>query len=83
MTELDTLALGLRLRRRRKELGLTLAQLAQRSDTGTSTIHSIERGRTAPRLDTLVRLSAALDMPIWEIIEENGGGHHDREDLQQ
>lgn len=83
MKELDTIALGQRLRRRRKELGLTLAQLAQRSDTGTSTIHSIERGRTAPRLDTLLRLSAALDMPVRDIIEENGGENHDREDLQQ
>lgn len=83
MRELDTIALGLRLRRRRKELGLTLAQLAKRSDIGTSTIHSIERGRTAPRLDTLLRLSAALDMPISRILEEIGGEHHDREDLQQ
>lgn len=83
MTELDTAALGLRLRRRREELGLTLAQLSKRSDIGTSTIHGIERGRTAPRLDTLLRLSAALDMPIRDIIEENGGENHDREDLQQ
>lgn len=70
MKELDAHALGQRLRRRRKELGLTLAQLSQRADTGTSTIHSIERGRTAPRLDTLLRLSAALDMPISDIIGE-------------
>ena len=70
MKELDTIALGQRLRRRRKELGLTLAQFAKRSDTGTSTIHSIERGRTAPRLDTLLRLSAALDMPITDILGE-------------
>lgn len=83
MKELDTHALGQRLRRRRKELGLTLAQLSQRADTGTSTIHSIERGRTAPRLDTLLRLSAALNMPISRILEENGGENHDREDLQQ
>ena len=72
MTELDTAALGLRLRRRRKELGLTLAQLSRLADTGTSTIHGIERGRTAPRLDTLLRLSAALDMPIADIIGEAG-----------
>lgn len=72
MKELDTIALGKRLRRRRNELGLTLAQLSQRADTGTSTIHGIERGRTAPRLDTLLRLSAALDMPIADIIGEAG-----------
>lgn len=72
MKELDTHAMGQRLRRRRKELGLTLAQLSQRADTGISTIHTIERGRTAPRLDTLLRLSAALDMPIADIIGEAG-----------
>lgn len=72
MKELDTHALGQRLRRRRKELGLTLTQLSQRADTGISTIHTIERGRTAPRLDTLLRLSAALDMPIADIIGEAG-----------
>lgn len=82
MTELDTAALGLRLRRRREELGLTLAQLSKRSDTGASTIHIIEHGRAAPRLDTLLRLSAALDMPISRILEEIGGEHHDREDIQ-
>lgn len=81
MKELDTAALGLRLRRRRKELGLTLAQLSRLADTGTSTIHGIERGRGAPRLDTLLRLSAALDMPISRILEI-GGEHHDREDIQ-
>lgn len=81
MKELDTHALGQRLRRRRKELGLTLAQLSQRADTGIGTIHTIERGRTAPRLDTILRLSAALDMPISRILEENGGENHDREDL--
>ena len=83
MKELDTHALGQRLRRRRKELGLTLAQLSQRADTGISTIHTIERGRTAPRLDTILRLSAALNMPISRILEENGGENHDREDIQQ
>lgn len=72
MKELDTIALGLRLRRRREELGLTLAQLSKRSDTGTSTIHIIEHGRAAPRLDTLLRLSAALDMPLADIIGEAG-----------
>lgn len=48
---------------------------------GISTIHTIERGRTAPRLDTLLRLSAALNMPISRILEENGGENHDRENL--
>lgn len=83
MTELDTAALGLRLRRRRKELGLTLAQLSQRADISVTAIHTIERGRSAPRLDTILRLSAALDMPISRILEEIGGEHHDREDIQQ
>lgn len=72
MTELDTAALGQRLRRRRKELGLTLAQLSDRANIAVTTIHVIEHGRGAPRLDTLLRLSAALDMPIADIIGEAG-----------
>lgn len=70
MKELDTAALGLRLRRRREELGLTLAQLSDRANIAVTTIHVIEHGRGAPRLDTLLRLSAALDMPIADIIGE-------------
>ena len=72
MKELDTAALGLRLRRRREELGLTLSQLSDRANIAVTTIHVIEHGRGAPRLDTLLRLSAALDMPIADIIGEAG-----------
>lgn len=70
MKELDTIALGLRLRRRREELGLTLAQLSDRASIAVTTIHVIEHGRSAPRIDTLLRLSAALDMPLADIIGE-------------
>lgn len=83
MTELDTAALGQRLRRRREELGLTMSQLSDRANIAVTTIHVIEHGRGAPRIDTLLRLSAALDMPISRILEEIGGEHHDRKDIQQ
>ncbi|GIX46185.1 MAG: transcriptional regulator [Candidatus Tectimicrobiota bacterium] len=58
--------IGLTLRRLRRERGLTQKALAQRVAGGVDAtyIGRIERGAQLPSLKALLRLAAALDVPI-------------------
>jgi transcriptional regulator with XRE-family HTH domain len=66
--------LGARLRRRRKELGWTQTELAERVGTSQAVVQKIENGKSLrPRI--LEGLSAALDVkPAWLMfgVEEAG-----------
>lgn len=54
--------LGKKVQDRRSELGLTLAELSERSGLLPQTINAIERGASRqPRHDTLYRLATALE----------------------
>jgi DNA-binding XRE family transcriptional regulator/quercetin dioxygenase-like cupin family protein len=52
------------VRERRKEIGLNVGQLAQRSGISKGMLSKIENAQTSPSLSTLERLAAALDMPV-------------------
>jgi transcriptional regulator with XRE-family HTH domain len=52
------------VRERRKEIGLTVGQVAQRSDISKGMLSKIENAQTSPSLSTLERLAVALDMPV-------------------
>ena len=54
---------GETLRRLRQAAGLTQEQLGDRCDMNLSAVSRLERGHRNPRLDTLVRLAHALDVP--------------------
>lgn len=57
---------GERLRRRREAYGLSVRQLASQSGVSRLTIADIEKGKAAPRLDSVYRLAVTLDMaPCW------------------
>ena len=56
--------LSKRLRARRNELGLTLAQVADRSGLSLPYISNLERGRGNPTLDALTKLAQALEVPL-------------------
>lgn len=53
-------ALGRVIRRERKRNGLTQERLAELSDLHTNMISLIERGRSAPAIDTLEAIAKAL-----------------------
>ncbi len=53
---------GARLRARRKELGLSLKDLAERTDLTASFLSLVERGRNTPSLGSLHRIAEALDV---------------------
>ncbi|MFW5876119.1 MAG: helix-turn-helix domain-containing protein [Myxococcota bacterium] len=57
-----------RVRKRRKELKLSQAALAERVDVSVELISRIERARCLPSLSTLVRLCDALSLTPNELL---------------
>lgn len=66
--ELDYHAIGVRIRRFRKSLGLTQQTLAELSNQEPSNISHIERGATKLSLPTLVNLANALGVSVDDIL---------------
>lgn len=60
-----------RLRRWRSQTGLTLQQLAERSDVAASTIHKIEVRKTIPTVSVLFKIAQGLDRPVTEFMEDD------------
>ncbi|MFC5996302.1 cupin domain-containing protein [Pseudonocardia hispaniensis] len=65
-------AIGPKVREVRQQLGLSLQQLAARSDVSAAAIHKVERGDMVPTITTLLKLAAALDRPIGFFVEDAG-----------
>jgi transcriptional regulator with XRE-family HTH domain len=68
---------GERLRARRKEMGLSLDGLAERSGLTASFLSLVERNMSNPSLDSLYRIAEALDVPPFyfsqqSIAQQNG-----------
>ena len=62
----DKATIGARVRRTRRALDITQADLAARIGVAHTTIVRIERGKAAPRTDTLFKLADALGVdPKW------------------
>ncbi len=68
---MDIDELGRRLRRRRQELGRTLAEVAETADISTPYLANLERGRGNPTMDVLGRIAAALELPIVLLVGDN------------
>ena len=71
--ELDYQAIGIRIRRLRKEQGLTQQRLAELSSQEPSNISHIERGATKLSLPTIVNIAnskAAFEREISEILSD-------------
>ncbi len=66
--ELDYGAIGVRVRRYRKERGLTQQTLAELSDQEPSNISHIERGATKLSLPTLVSIANALGVTANDLL---------------
>jgi repressor LexA len=57
-----------RIKARRKELGLTLDELAKRTGYQRSTIHNVEEGHTRASERLLRMLARELDLPVEELM---------------
>lgn len=66
--ELDYKAIGVRVRRFRKEQGLTQQALAELSSQEPSNVSHIERGATKLSLPTIVNLANALGVTVDDLL---------------
>lgn len=67
-TLVNTGELGRAVRRRREELGLSLRDVADKTDVSASTLSRIENGTGKPDADNIARLTAWLDMPMERVL---------------
>ncbi|HEY2303254.1 MAG TPA: helix-turn-helix transcriptional regulator [Acidimicrobiales bacterium] len=63
--------IGDRVRTIRQENGQTQEALARAADVSNGTIIRVELGRNIPRLDTLRKIAAGLDVPIGDLLEDD------------
>lgn len=68
--EPEPIALGVRLRERRKHLGLTLQEVADGAGLSVGFISQIERSLTAPSLTSLVAVSRVLQVHVSEFFAQ-------------
>ncbi len=61
------------LRKRRKELGLTMQQVADQAHLSVGFISQIERGITTPSLSSLVAVSRVLGLHVSEFLHQPDG----------
>lgn len=64
--------MGERLRQIRRDLGLTLAEVAQRSGLAVSTVSKVERGRMALTYDRFSQLAEGLGVDVAALFTEHG-----------
>lgn len=66
-------AIGPKVRQLRRQLGLSLQQLASRAHVSAAAIHKVERGDMVPTITTLLKLAAALGRPIGHFVDAAPG----------
>lgn len=59
--KLDYKMIGKNIARRRKQLGMTQAQVEEKADIAYKYLSSIERGHSTPSTEVIMRLAIALD----------------------
>ena len=66
--QLDSVIVGDVIARFRSDKGITQEVLSGLSDIGRTHLSAIERGTRKPTLETLYRISNALDIPMSTIV---------------
>lgn len=64
--------IGPRLHALRSRHGLSLQQLADRSDVSPAAIHKVEQGTMVPTITTLLKLAASFQVPVAHFVNETG-----------
>ncbi|HVM25238.1 MAG TPA: XRE family transcriptional regulator [Candidatus Limnocylindrales bacterium] len=63
---------GNRIRRRRRDRDMTLAQVAEATGLNVGYLSQIENDKASPSLETLAALAEALDVPIaWFLLDQS------------
>lgn len=58
------------LKQRRESLGLSKVVTAQRAGLAVMTIFFVEELKRSPSINTLLRISAALELDLWQLLRE-------------
>ena len=69
---INLICLGLNIRRWRRGMRLTQAELAAMVGCGVGTISAMEHGRRTISVDMLFKLSRALTCPVKELLQGVG-----------
>jgi transcriptional regulator with XRE-family HTH domain len=70
---INTMELGIAIKRRREELGLSLRAVADVTNVSASTLSRIENGTGKPDADNIARLTNWLDMPVDRVLNRQNG----------
>lgn len=70
MSELTGIELGERLRKLRRERGITREELAERAGISSVMIARTEQGKRFPRLPVITKLARALDVSLSELLDK-------------
>ena len=62
-------AIGLRIRDARIAANLTQQALGERVDLSRVTVGNVESGNHATLLDTLLLISDAVGVPLWQLVQ--------------
>jgi transcriptional regulator with XRE-family HTH domain len=60
----DSLTIGIKIRKRRDDFGLSLRDLAAKTNLTASFISQVERGVTNPSLNSLRKIAECLEVPL-------------------
>lgn len=74
MQDLDIVRLGHQIKQLRLQRGLSLEQLADRSEVSRSMLSAIERGEKAPTIVVLHRVANGLGLTMTRLLEEEREG---------
>jgi len=67
-------SIGEALRKRRKELKLSMQIVADRAGLSVGFISQVERGQSTPSLSSLNSMAAVLDLPMSSLLEQPDAG---------
>ncbi len=71
MTDQYDIHIGSRIKLLRKQKGLTLRELSERSGLSMNAISRMENGQTSPTVSSVHRLAMALGLPIAALFDES------------
>jgi DNA-binding XRE family transcriptional regulator len=65
-----SMMVGDRIRQLRRSKGLSQGDIGRRTGLLRIYVSRVEKGRTVPSVDTLERFAAALETPLYELLNE-------------
>ena len=71
----DEESMGARIRKRRRQLGFTLLELAEAAGLTKSFVSQVEHGRNSPSIATLRSIAGALEVPMFYFFQAEHNGN--------